>query len=150
MQKIWWTIKQTLWQWFALALVVMLLVCVSVPSVCRFSSVEGERVFYLQSTSSQGLRKEKLSLFDIFKVRGESVKFAYTQQTEEIVEEMTRRYGVEVVFTERVGDVVSYYGYTSAWKTSVFLYGKKINFHLAVRENTHNATMGTPIIFDGY
>lgn len=151
MQELWWRVKQTFWQWLAGIAVLTTLVVVNIPRACRFSDVQGERIFYVQSASSQGLRKEKLEIADLFQVRGECVEFDYTYATkEDLVEEMMRRYGAEVLFVERVGDVVSYYGYTPAWQTGVFLYGKKINLHIAVREATRIATMGTPIIFDGY
>ena len=123
---------------------------------CRFSSAVGEdRVFYLQSASSQGLRKETLSIADLTRVKGECV-FAeisifnggMSLTKEEIAQNIAARYGGEILFQEETCGVVSYYAYTPRWQDGLYINGVKINLHIAVGED--RLAVGTPIIFDGF
>ncbi len=141
------------YQWISV-LVSLAIVCVIglglfAANVSKLSDLGGERVFYLDSPSSQGLRKEELSLLDIFRVEGESVRFARTSETEtDLVTRIRDTYGAEVLFTESVCGVTSYYCYTDAWKNAVDLDGVAVNLHIAVSESV--CAVGTPIIFDGF
>lgn len=53
----------------------------------------------------------------------------------------------KVVFTEELSDSVNYYC-TANLPYSVNLYGKKINLHICVRDDT--TKVASPIIFGGY
>ena len=53
----------------------------------------------------------------------------------------------KVLFCEELSDSVNYYC-TADLPYSVELYGKTVNLHICVKENT--VIMGTPIIFGGY
>lgn len=142
-----------LYQWISM-LVSLAIVCVIglgifAADVSKLGDLGGERVFYLDSPSSQGLRKEELSLLDIFRVEGESVRFARTAETEEaLVARIRDMYGAEVLFSETVCGVTSYYCYTEAWEDTVDLGGVAVNLHIAVSESV--CAVGTPIIFDGF
>ena len=66
----------------------------------------------------------------------------------EIAEEILQKYGAEILFYEEVSGVLSYYAYTDAWTDGVYIYGRKINLHVAVGDGY--LAVGTPIIFGGY
>ncbi len=142
-----------LYQWISV-LVSLAIVCVIglgifAADVSKLSDLGGERVFYLDSPSSQGLRKEELSLLDIFRVEGESVRFARTEESEtDLVARVLDTYGAETLFTETVCGVTSYYCYTDEWKNALDLGGIAVNLHIAVSDSV--CVVGTPIIFDGF
>ena len=140
-----------------LALAVALGCCILVKSVncIRLADIEGARTYFLDSASSQGLQKNSLSILDIARVKGECVQteiFTYTQgrylTKSEIAEEIIQKYQAEILFCEEAGGTLSYYGYVSAWSDGVWLYGRKVNLHVAVGEE--RLSVGTPIIFGGY
>lgn len=127
-----------------------------------------ESIFYLHSPSSQGMRKENLFLRDISAIRGESVVFEIMPQSvgegvnfDEIASVLAVTFGAEILFTEEVSGIKSYYCYTEKWLDGVALYGEKINLHIAFKVGDMwemngkefgkiSAVMGSPIIFDGY
>ena len=118
-------------------------------NVDRFSALEGERTFYLHSSSSQALIKRELSLRDVGKIRGESVAFTREKQTEEeCLKEILTLYRAEVLFSEQVGETISYYCYTSQWTDGLELDGLFVNLHVAFREEA--CTVGAPLIFGGF
>ena len=129
-------------------------------NVSRFSTIEGEHVFYLQSASSQGLRKEKLTLRDFPNIRGESVRFSILQQTgtqnmtekeaEKIAETIAKEYDAVILFTEEIAGIKSYYAHTFRWHDGVMLEGRKVNLHIAIHLKNGEGAIGSPIIFDGY
>ena len=141
----------------ALAVVFSLFFAVGVKgvSVTRFAEIEGERTYFLDSASSQGLRKQTLSIKDLTRVRGECV---FTEVSayqggrdltkEEIVQEIAGKYDAEILFTEQVDGVVCYYAYTARWQDGLYINGVKINLHIAVGEE--RLAVGAPIIFDGF
>ena len=139
------------------ALIITLGCCILVKSVncTRLADIEGTRRYFLDSASSQGLQKNSLSLFDLARVKGECVQTelsAYADgrvlSKEEIAEEIAQKYQAEILFSEEVNGIISYYAYVSAWSDGVWLYGQKVNLHVAVGET--NLSVGTPIIFGGY
>lgn len=124
-------------------------------AVTRLAEIEGERNYFLDSASSQGLRKEVLSISDLARVKGECVSTEISTYTggryltnEEIAVEIATRYGAEILITEEVDGVVSYYAYTPKWQGGLYIGGKKINLHIAVGGGY--LKVGTPIIFDGF
>ena len=115
----------------------------------KLGELSGERVFYLDSASSQGLRKEELSLLDIFRVEGECVRFdRMTEEEEDLVLRIQELYDAETLFTEEVDGVTSYYCFVDGWENAIELSGLKVNLHIAVSKEV--CTVGTPIIFDGF
>lgn len=125
--------------------------CVKAAHIPRLSFLSGERTYYLDSASSQSLIKTKLTAWDLFRVKGESVGFALTEETEN-TEDFARllvlRHGGEILFTEEIDGTVSYYAYIPAWGKGIALYGKQVNLHIAVSEK--QCKVGTPIIFGGF
>lgn len=118
-------------------------------SACKLRAIEGERVFYLNSASSQGVRKEELSLRDFANITGESVRFSHEGRgAETLANEIADKYGAEILFTESAGGVTSYYCYTDDWENGLELNGVTVNLHVAVSKT--ECVVGTPIIFDGF
>ena len=116
---------------------------------CKFSAFAGERTFYLYSASSQGWQTQELRVWELHKVRGESVRFARNgRKAQEIVEEAVARYGARVVFSESVDGTVCFYAYTDRWEDALCVNGARVNLHIAVSEA--ECVMGSPIIFGGF
>ena len=141
----------------ALATLSALSCCVAVRmnTVSKFSTLKGEHTYYVNSASSQSLQKQTLSISDLFLVKGESVcmdKNSYEggryASNDDLAKDFAKKFDVEWRFSERVGDTVSYYGYTPKWQEKLFLYGMPINFHLAISQT--QVVVGTPIIFGGF
>lgn len=145
---------------FALTFVVGMLCFCWGMNVSRLSVREGARVFYLQSASSQGLRKEKLTLHDFPNIRGESVRFAISkqmgskniteQEAKRIAETIAEEYDAVILFTEEIAGIKSYYAHTLRWQDGVTLEGRKVNLHIAIHLKNGEGAIGSPIIFDGY
>jgi hypothetical protein len=108
----------------------------------------GERIFYLNSSSSQGLMKNTLCFRDLPRVRGESVCFMHQINAQDLALQIFKDYDAEVLFVERVGDVISYYGYAQGLGEVLCLDGYIINLHVAV--TNERCVVGTPIIFGGF
>ena len=133
------------------ALTFSLLACVGVRAyhTTRLSSLQGERVFYLDSASSQGLRKTQLSLLDIPRVKGECVRMDLQEKDGGMYAlKLISALDGEVVFIEEACGRTSYYAYAHGLGEGLWLYGKKVNLHVAVGEK--ECVVGTPIIFDGF
>lgn len=123
---------------------------VKAAHISRLSSIPGERAYYLDSASSQSLIKTELSFADIFRVRGESVCFACTEEKEAFARALIEEYGGTLLFTEEACGVQSYYAYVPAWGQGVALYGKQVNLHIAVSLEDNRCAVGIPIIFGGF
>ncbi|MBR2320538.1 MAG: YwmB family TATA-box binding protein [Clostridia bacterium] len=141
----------------ALAVLFCLFFAVGVKAVniTRLADIEGRRIYFLDSASSQGLRKESLTVSDLTRVKGECVFTEISAyeggrylSNEEIAVEIATRYGAEILIKEEVDGIISYYAYTPRWQDGLYISGKKINLHIAIREE--NLAVGTPIIFDGF
>ena len=124
-------------------------------AVTRLAEIEGKRTYFLDSASSQGLRKEVLSISDLARVKGECVSTEISVYdggryltNEEIAVEIATRFGAEILITEEVDGVLSYYAYTQKWKDGLYIDDKKINLHIAIGGGY--IKVGTPIIFDGF
>ena len=128
--------------------------CVKAAHISKLSFLPGERAYYLDSASSQSLIKTKLTAWDLFRVKGESVSFTITEETgereakEDFARALVSRYGGKILFTEEVCGIVSYYAYIPTWGQGITLYGKQVNLHIAVSES--QCKVGTPIIFVGF
>ena len=136
-----------------LAVIFCLLFAVGVKAadVTRLIGIEGKRMYFLDSASS----KETLTVGELARVKGESVstlKSTYEggryALNEDLAKNIAARYGATILFTERVGDCISYYAYTEKWQDSLSINGVKVNLHIAL--DCERLTVGTPIIFGGY
>ncbi len=123
-------------------------ICLYAKNSFRFSSLTGERCFYLDSPSSQCLIKKNLSLFDIPRVTGECVRFPLSREKNEVVTDILSRYSASVLFEERIDGVTSYYCHTGDWGGGVWLNGRQVNLHIALSDT--QCAVGSPIIFGGF
>lgn len=122
--------------------------CVWLASVCKLSNHGGERVFYVNSPSSQGLRKTQLNFSDLFRIEGECVRYPTETSEEEFLQELLSCYQAELLFVEKLDRVTSYYCYADGLGKGILINGQSVNLHGAWKEG--EAVVGTPIIFDGY
>ena len=136
----------------SLALVFSLacLFCVKAAHISKLSFLSGERTYYLDSASSQSLIKTELTAWDLFRVQGESVCFTIKEETEAFARSLVERLDGEIRFTEALDGTVSYYAYIPKWGRGISLYGKQVNLHIAVSEESNACKVGTPIIFGGF
>ena len=102
-------------------------------------------MYYLDSSSSQGLRKRAITPFDLFRMKGESV---ILEKEVGDVEAILELYDAKILFIEEVCDTLSYYCYTEKWSDGITLDGATVNLHIAV--NQTQCAVGTPIIFGGF
>ncbi len=107
-------------------------------------------VFYTASASSnarivvtagEDAAKTKRRLFCL---TGESTAYADARAAFD----EAARYGAELVFSERAGEVCNYYYYAPGLAGAVYLGGHAVNLHIAVRGG--GAAVGSPLIFGGY
>ena len=129
---------------FSLVFSVAVLFSLFSVSALKLSALEGDKIYYLHSSSSQGLRKEKLALLDLFNVKGESVIL----DDEVDLESILMQYKAKILFKEKTLDMVSYYCYTKEWSNGLLLNGEKVNLHIVYSKE--KTIVGTPIVFDGY
>lgn len=128
---------------------------VKAANVSRLSALKGERTYFLDSASSQGLSKTELSFAELGRVKGECVQFdlqAYEggryATNEEIVQSLLRKFQAKTRFVEEVNGTVSYYAYTPLWQDGLILRGERVNLHIAI--SSSYCVVGTPVIFGGY
>ena len=131
----------------AVVLAVCIFAALRVAHVSKLSALVGERTFYLDSASSQGLQKKTLSGLDFLRVRGESVCMD-TNQPSALALATIQAYDAEIVWVEEVCGITSYYCYTNQWNESTWIAGKRINLHVAITDN--RCVVGYPIIFGGF
>ena len=133
----------------AAAIAIVVGLGVYVVNACKLRAIKGERVFYLDSNSSQGLRKTELELRDYARITGESVRFFRNEKDAEVIaQEIADKYNAKILFTEEAAGVLSFYCYTSAWDNGIDVNGQTVNLHIAVAET--QCAVGTPIIYDGF
>lgn len=137
---------------FAVFMVAVILGVLAFVCTCeRFSALSGEKVFYLNSASSQGLRKQTLSFLDLGNVKGESVRVELNgEDSEAFAKRIIKKYNAKLICVERVAGTTSYYAYTPNWSNGVSINGRKVNLHVAFSGNSNICVVGNPIIFDGY
>ena len=132
---------------FALILSVFLVFALTMGGVNRFSALDGERVFYLYSPSSQAAVKESITPLELLWVRGECVTMP-CENKEEKLQEILKLYNAAVIFEEEVGGTHSYYCRTQNWGRATWINGVSINLHIAFNEEL--CAVGTPLIFGGF
>ena len=118
--------------------------------LCKLKDISGKRTFYLYSASSQALQVETLTFSQIFSVKGESVRFSLSADSDKraTAEEILSSYGAQILWQETVDGVTSYYAQTPRFSNGVQIQGKKINLHVAVSDT--ECVVGNPIIFGGF
>ena len=134
-----------------LALVVAVILAFSlVGEKSLIFNIEGDYTFYLNSASSNAkiitvsyddAKEIKKSLKNVC---GESV----TTTSKEEIEKEIQRLNAQLVFSEKVDNIIINYYYSdkiSAYKT---INGHKINLQTAINENI--ITIGSPIIFGSF
>ena len=131
----------------ALLLTLALLFLAQSLNLCRFWKIEGKRSFYLHSSSSQAVVKEKIFPWELFSVKGESVTFPCEDRAKTLTE-VLQRYGAKVLFEESAGGSTSYYCITEKWADGIQIGGEYVNFHIAF--NGKYCAVGYPIIFGGF
>lgn len=136
-------------------LCLLLGVGVKAMHVSRLSALKGERTYFLDSASSQGLRKTELAFAEFGRVKGECVCFdleAYEggryATNKEIAQSILHTFQAEILFIEEVNETISYYAYTPLWQDGLFLQGERVNLHIAI--SSSHCAVGTPIIFGGF
>lgn len=132
-------------------------------NVSRLSALEGERTFFLDSASSQALIKTELSALDVFRIKGESVRFSLTefdggryadkmnidgQVRDEIAMSIAKQYNAAAVYKESACGIDGYYFYSTELPYKLSVNGKAVNLHVAVGKDS--VAVGTPIIFGGF
>lgn len=153
-----WRIKRFMGVALAVMFCVIFTLTVRLVNLSRLSDIKGARTYYLDSSSSQALRKTELSLRDIGRVKGECVRvnfskkeggmYALNDDYDALVQEITDRYSAKILFQEETCGITSYYAYTPLWGDCVIVDGKRINLHIVVKKEGY--AVGTPMIFDGY
>ena len=141
-----WRLKNTLSIVLALLLAVLVLGVLAIGGVDKFSKYGGNRVFYLDSQSSQSLQKKHLSVLEIFRVRGESVYL--DGESENFVEGVLSDFAAQVLFEEEIDGVRSYYCFSPTLGEGIMVNGRKVNLHIAISDG--GCALGSPIIFGGF
>ncbi len=136
-------VKNCINTFLAIAVALLVGLCLLGMRGTRFPTLEGARTFYLDSPSSQATAVSSLSLLDIFRVRGESVAL-----DEGEAEEALASLSAEVLFVEEVGGVRSYYCYSPNFFDFVQVGEYLVNLHVAV--GAGRCVVGSPIIFGGF
>ena len=107
-------------------------------------------LFYSERTGSDALitiseaedaEKTKMMLG---KITGESTSYSDREKAFKEAE----KYDAELQFTESVAGVINYYYYSDKISESILLCGKRVNVHIALKEE--GSAIGSPIIFGGY
>ena len=124
--------------------------CAFVSNVSALQALSGERTFYLYNASSQAVMKNQLTLADVFALQGESVCITLPKDIdgEGYARGIAKALDIEIIFTETIGETISFYGFSPRFLTSIQLYGKAVNAHLVVGNGV--LIVGTPIVFGGY
>jgi len=153
-----WRIKRFIVVTLAVMFCAVFAFTVRLVNLSRLSDIEGERTYFLDSSSSQALRKTELSLRDIGRVKGECVRvdfskeeggrYALNNDYDALAQGIAERYSAKILFTEEVCGVTSYYAYTPLWEDFITVGNKRVNLHIAVKKTGY--AVGTPMIFDGY
>ncbi len=145
------SLKRAFFTLFSVAFFTLSLWGLQALNACKLRAIEGRRVFYLKESSSNALQTEKLGIFDVFKVRGESVRFDFQiteKEKEQLLSWISEQYGACMVSKEIAGDTESYYGYSPSLGNGLIIGGKKVNLHIVFAQE--QVVIGTPIIFGGF
>ncbi len=151
----------------ATLITVGMLFCVRITNVSKFDDLTGKRTFYIDSASSQALCVDALTIKNALHVRGESIRlspdelFNFGATTQDLALTLLKKYGGEILFIEKVNNVVSFYAYTPLWQDTVNVAEARVNLHIAIsveegdqidaeRSAPSACVLGSPIIFGGF
>lgn len=111
----------------------------------RFERGEGYELYRGTSSSSPIVQTASpfLDKLRMGGAAGESVRYEGDR-----AEELAASFRARLVFSEEQGGVKNYYLFSPFLGEGVELCGKRVNLHIAVRENRTAA--GTPLIFGGF
>ena len=147
--------KNTIYLLFLLLMILPALLFIKAGNLSKFSSLPGDRVFYLNASSSQALQKERLTIPDLFLVKGERIALQIEylegdryEVSEKIARCVAEKFGAKILLKESASDVISYYAYAPSIKDYIRVGGYAVNLHVAVGNG--RVVIGTPIIFGGY
>ena len=156
--RLFWRVKRFIAVVLSGMFCVIFMLTVRFVNLTRLSDIDGERTYFLDSSSSQALRKSSISLQDVGRVKGERVNVAFSQEDggryaskedyDRLAHEIADKYKAKILFTEEVLGTVSYYAHTWIWSDGIAVNGQKVNLHIAIGESGY--VVGTPLIFDGY
>ena len=142
-----WRLKRGIVIVCALLLAIGALAVLRLTNVSKLSDYAGVRTYYLDSASSQSLQTDTLKGMQFLRVKGESV--VLKERVDEAgIQDILRRYNASVLWTEEVDGVLSYYCYTPCFQESVQINNRKVNLHIATKEE--RTILGSPIIFGGF
>lgn len=110
-----------------------------------FAQGEGYTLYLGANSSSLAVRSQH-AVWD--KLTAERVAGESTCYVGNRYEELKQRFCAELLFEERVGDIVNYYLYSARLGDPVFINGYAVNLHVAVNEE--RTAVGTPLIFGGF
>lgn len=99
---------------------------------------------FLVSTSNKNASDVFLKL-NLKMLQGESFCFDGNMLDAQV---LIKKLNGEILKTEKVGDILIFYGQSKKFKKYVSVDNKKINFQIAV--NNGKITIGTPLILGGY
>jgi hypothetical protein len=118
--------------------------------VCRLRDIDGQRTFYVYAPSSKACVRTSLSIGEIFFVTGECVEQEFSSVTvaKAYAKTIVERYRAVVLFEEEIDGIKCLYAYAEGFGNGVTVYGKRVNLHIAVKNN--RCAVGTPMIFGGY
>ena len=106
----------------------------------KLSGVCNNVLLYVGSNSSNAKIVEKSAF--VFDIKGESG----TLKSDVKIEHVLQNFNCKLLFTESVCGITNYY-YSANLPYKINLYGKTVNLHIAVGNQT---VIGSPIIFGGY
>jgi hypothetical protein len=94
--------------------------------------------------------RTSLSIGEIFFVTGECVEQEFSSVTvaRGYAKTIVERYRAVVLFEEEIDGIQCLYAYAECFGNGVTVYGKRVNLHIAVKNN--RCAVGTPMIFGGY
>ena len=147
--------KNTVYLLLIMLMILPALLFIKATNLSKLSSFPGERVFYLNASSSQALQKERLTIPDLFFVEGERITLPIEdleedryEMSEKIARYIAKEFDAKILLQESASDVISYYAYAPSIKDSIRVRGYSVNLHVAVGNG--RVVIGTPIIFGGY
>ncbi len=104
------------------------------------------QTYLSNSSSGEIITLKEDNYFTFFgKIKGESYK---ADKQEFSLEDFLREFDGEILFVEKIGEGVSYYGKADKIKYRKIYNGEIINFHIFVGENS--VTVGAPIIYGSF
>ena len=118
--------------------------------VCKLREIDGRRTFFVYAPSSKACVRTSLSISEMLFVTGECVEkeCSSVEVAKAYAKTIVERYRAVVLFEEEIDGIKCLYAYAEGLGNGVTVYGKRVNLHIAVKNN--RCAVGTPMIFGGY